>query len=545
MNEVNGQQLPPGWAAATLGAIVEPRIGKTDPQATPFVKFIGMEQVEAHTMRLLGTVPASTMKSGANVFQPFDVLYGRMRAYLNKVYQPDFGGLCSGEFIVLPETCAVLGRFLKYRLNAGDFVRFANHLNTGDRPRVDFDQIKLFPLLLPPMPEQERIADALDEILSDLDAGMAALERVKAKLKHFRAAVLKAAVEGALTAEWRIQNPTTEPASVLLTRILAERRRRWEEAQLQKFKEAGKEPPKNWKAKYKEATAPVLSKPLSLPEGWCCVSLDQILWQLRSGSSETSGRKSTTYPILKSSAVRHGAIDFTDINYLNESQSARPENFIQSGDFLITRLSGSVHYVGCSAVVGANAPEGIQYPDRIFCGKLTSMIKGAFLTYCFQHSGVRRVLEEAAKSTAGHQRISLTDLTSLVIPLPSLAEQEAIVEAVEDQLSIVDHLEADLEVKLKNAQVLRQSILHHAFTGQLVPQDQNDEPAAELLKRIAAEREELTRLAQAAKQAKRTKPKFKTKLEMKPKPRRNARHKTQLKSTRKHATKHTLKKELS
>lgn len=101
------------------------------------------------------------MKSGANTFQSTDVLYGRMRSYLNKVYQPDFPGLCSGEFIVFPETCAVLGRFLKYRLNAGDFVRFANRINTGDRPRVDFDQIKLFEMLLLPRPEQERIGTSL------------------------------------------------------------------------------------------------------------------------------------------------------------------------------------------------------------------------------------------------------------------------------------------------------------------------------------------------------------------------------------------------
>jgi type I restriction enzyme, S subunit len=63
----------------------------------------------------------------------------------------------------------------------------------------------------------------------------------------------------------------------------------------------------------------------------------------------------------------------------------------------------------------------------------------------------------------------------------------------EDQISVIDHLEADLETKLKSAQALRQSILRHAFTGQLVAQDPNDEPAAELLKRIAAERAERAR----------------------------------------------------
>ena len=131
------------------------------------------------------------------------------------------------------------------------------------------------------------------------------------------------------------------------------------------------------------------------------------------------------------------------------------------------------------------------------------------------------------------------------IPLPPESEQSELIDGLEDQLSVIEHLEADLEVKLKSAKALRRSILHQAFTGQLVSQDPNDEPAAELLKRIATEREELTRLAKAAKQAKRTKPKLKTKSELNPKPRRNARHKAQLKAPRKRTNKHTLRKELS
>lgn len=98
-------------------------------------------------------------------------------------------------------------------------------------------------------------------------------------------------------------------------------------------------------------------------------------------------------------------------------------------------------------------------------------------------------LRNAASASGGQPNINLGLLQPLAIPLPPLAEVEAIVEAVEDQLSIVEHLESSLDAKLKAVQALHQSILRDAFTGKLVPQDPNDEPASELLKRIAAARE--------------------------------------------------------
>ena len=115
-----------GVAAMPLGEVVKPTRPRVKPADHPALPFIGMEHIEAHTMKLLGTVPAATMKSSAVYFKSGDVLYGRLRPYLNKVYRPTFEGLCSAEFIVLPETERLDGKYLQHFLNSGAFVRFAS-----------------------------------------------------------------------------------------------------------------------------------------------------------------------------------------------------------------------------------------------------------------------------------------------------------------------------------------------------------------------------------------------------------------------------------
>jgi len=152
-----------------------------------------MEHVEAQTMKLLGSVPATAMKSSSVLFQPGDVLYGRLRPYLNKVARPTFHGLCSAEFIVLSETEHVDGRYLQYFLNSAAFVKFATHLNAGDRPRVDFDQIANYEIPLRPVAEQRRIVAEIEKQFSRLDEAVANLQRVKASLRRYVTAILEEA----------------------------------------------------------------------------------------------------------------------------------------------------------------------------------------------------------------------------------------------------------------------------------------------------------------------------------------------------------------
>jgi len=174
-----------------LGEVVKPTRPRVKPSDFPGLPFIGMEHVEAHSMKLLGTVPAATMKSSAVYFKPGDVLYGRLRPYLNKVYRPSFEGLCSAEFIVLPENERVDGAYLQYFLNSSAFVRYASQLNAGDRPRVDFDQLAPYQIPLPDLNEQRRIVAELEKQFSRLDEAVANLKRVKANAQHFNRATIQ------------------------------------------------------------------------------------------------------------------------------------------------------------------------------------------------------------------------------------------------------------------------------------------------------------------------------------------------------------------
>lgn len=189
-------ELPAGWTLVPLGELARPIRPRVGPRDTNGLPFIGMEHVEAHTMTLLGSVPASSMKSSAVRFEPGDVMYGRLRPYLNKVLQPDFHGLGSAEFIVLTPTNRIETAYLKYLLNSAAFVRFASRLNTGDRPRVDFDQIATYSVPLPPMDDQRRIIRTIDQALSRLREARDSVRRSLRALDRYSASQLGAVFKG-------------------------------------------------------------------------------------------------------------------------------------------------------------------------------------------------------------------------------------------------------------------------------------------------------------------------------------------------------------
>ena len=486
------KKLPNGWISIELDQVFEPRSTRVFPGDMPDAQYIGLEHVEAQTSKLLTTVPAATMSSSAARFFAGDVLYGRMRPYLNKVVQPQFDGLASAEFIVFPTLAGIDNRFIHRRLSASDFVDFACSQYEGDRPRVKFDQLGKFELAFPPSAEQTRIVEKLEELLSDLDAGVAELKAAQKKLGQYRQSLLKAAVEGELTAEWRAARKVgagesaPETGAQLLERILTERRARWEAKQLAKFAEQGKPPPKDWHKKYPEPVQPDTSGLPELPVGWVWASMDQLTEFITSGSRGWADYYANSGPtFIRSQNINKDWLDLSDIAFVNPPRSAEGARTRVRKDDLLLTITGA--NVGKAARVNISIDEAYVSQHVSLIRMVETELSVYLHLFLTSSAGGRGQLDKEAYG-AGKPGLNLQQVAAVTVPLPGMLEIRALMEAVAMHLKSANDQEAAISVSLKQSGAQRKNILKAALSGQLVPQDPNDEPASVLLARIRTER---------------------------------------------------------
>ena len=191
-----------------------------------------------------------------------------------------------------------------------------------------------------------------------LNAGVSALERVRANLRRYRASVLKSAVEGRLTQKWRSKNPDIEPASELLARILGERRQRWEQQQLATYESKRKKPPKNWQSKYKEPAAPDTAKLPQLPEGWCWANIEQ-LGNVQLGRQRSPKNRSKDYPTkyIRAANIKHDGIDVGDMLDMEFTPAELERYRMMKGDLVVSEASGSPEHVGKPAIWNDEIPD--------------------------------------------------------------------------------------------------------------------------------------------------------------------------------------------
>lgn len=487
--------LPRGWIRGTLADLVKPRGEKVSPLEFPDYEFIGMDHVERDTNRIIGSTPASTMKSSAARFYAGDVLYGRLRPYLNKVTQPWFDGLASAEFIVISGNELVNAGFLKYRLSARDFVSFSSHLNEGDRPRVSFDQIGKFELLVPPPSEQERIVARIDELFSELDRGVESLRRAKEQLKVYRQAVLIHAFQGKFTSDWREKEKGKfETGDQLMDRVRQEREVRYSldleewKAAVDDWERMGKPGKKPVKPRSPQAieTSDLPFEPL--PSGWvwqCLGNLNVDVFDGPFGSNlKTSDYVDEGVRVIRLENI--GYLEFVEEKHsyvTEEKYETIKKHTVHKGDLVFSSFVTDGIRV---AILPGHIDRAVNKAD-CFCIRLHGeTVRGDYLAHFLTTRSAYKQIESEIHGV-GRPRINTSQLKCFAIPLCSPHEQNEVMAEIADKLSLADHIGSALEDELRRCEKLRESILARAFSGQLVEQNANDEPVSALLERIGAE----------------------------------------------------------
>ncbi len=467
-------EFPSGWIQKPLKSLVSLNEKLRDIEDDEDCGFVPMNLVPT---KLMGKIQHEQKKwgdckKGYTHFKDGDVLLAKITPCFENGKSVLVSGLPNGigagstEYFVLRSEL-LDSRYLHAFAKTKQFKDDCTVRMTGSvgHKRVPKDYLLEYPIPVAPLNEQIRIADKLDSVLAKVDAAQARLEKIPTLLKRFRQSVLAAATSGELTREWRIANSEINAVAEL--------------QRLEKIKASliGE------KLVKKDLFFSV-SEELETPSNWGEVKLGSLSSKITDGEHSTPKRESEGYYLLSARNVRDGAVSLEKVDYVGEEEfiKLRKRCDPNKGDILIS----------CSGSVGRVAL--CDRSDAYVMVRSAALVKtdhmnqnNRFLMYVLQSPVLQEIIVEKSKATA-QANLFLEPIKELPIPYPPKEEQKEIVRRVESLFTLADTVEKQYLAAKQRLDRLTQSLLAKAFRGELVPQDPNDEPAAELLKRIQAER---------------------------------------------------------
>jgi type I restriction enzyme, S subunit len=429
---IEDSEIPDSWLQISLGEIVEyGKTNKTEPTEIPDDAWIlELEDIEKDTSKLLQrlTLAQRQSKSTKNRFNRGDVLYGKLRPYLNKILIADADGYCTTEIIPLKSNLGLDERFLFYWLKHPIFLNYVESVSHGlTMPRLGTEAGRQAPFILAPLNEQKRIADKLDRLLAKVDNCRERLDRIPLLLKRFRQSVLTAAVSGQLTENWRDINQIVKPTNV---------------------------------------------------------DLSKIINKLKTGPFGSTLHKSdyvhNGIPIVNPMHINSGSITPSIGMSISEEKAEDLREYrLKQGDIVFARRG----VMGRCAVVTKKEQDWLCGSGSMII-RMNDLVIPAYVQMALSSPSIVTSLEDNA---VGSTMVNLNQkiLLGLQIFLPVIDEQQEIIRQVEKLFDFADRLEARYQTARAQIDKLTPALLDKAFKGELVPQDPTDEPAETLLQKIS------------------------------------------------------------
>lgn len=514
MKVVEGAPLPASWTSITLSGLAEIRLGRQrspdkahGPHMAPYLRaanvtWTGLDLSDVKHMAF------TPNEQETYRLQTGDILLSEASGSAGEVGKPaiwsnEIDGCCFQNTLIRIRPPIGTSKFLYLQLLylalSGRFIDSAKGVGIH---HLGAERLSKIEVSLAPLAEQHRIAAAVDQHLSDIDAGVAALERALRNLKRYRASILKNACEGKLVlteAELaRKEGREYEPAAVLLERILTERRARWEAEQLAKMAAKGQVPKDDkWKARYEEPKGPETSQLAELPDGWVWTTVEQVAPLQAGFAFSSAGFAPSGARLLKGDNVRDGWLSESSLDFWPFEDAARYAAFVLREGDIVLAMDRPVYSSGSKATKVARlgcAWDGALLLQRVGCFRcIEARVRPHLFAFLRSESFRAHLITSQKGSQDGKDlpHVSGGVVNSAPFPLPPLAEQQRIITEVDRLLSIADETETVLRAQRKRAEVLRRAVLKAAFEGKLVPQDPSDEPASALLARLQVERASL------------------------------------------------------
>ncbi len=469
--------LPSGWALVRLGDLGLWSGGGTPSKAEPTfwtngtIPWVSPKDMKVH--RILDAedhITASAVERSATKIIPSDsvlmVTRSGILAHTFPVAVTAREVTVNQDIKALTPNAACDAYYLAWFLRCRSKEILRNCAKNGTTvASVDTDSLKAVKAPLPPLTEQRRIVSRIDELFSRIEAGERAIAASRKGLKRYRKSILKAAVTGTLTSDWREERGKPEETGhELLARTRADRERQ---------------------ATRDLSPAVADGTVYELPSSWAWATLDRLA--IVKGGVTVDRNKvpddPVTMPYLRVANVQEGRIELSEVKEITVERTKANDCLLRRGDILLNE-GGDLDKLGRGWVWEGQVTPCIHQNHVFRARPLNADINPYFVSHYANTMG-RNFFMEKGKHSVNLASISLTEISKLPVPLPPPDEQAEIVSRVEEALSRIDHAEATLDAQARNARGLKQSILKAAFGGRLVAQDSNDEPAADMLARIA------------------------------------------------------------